>query len=169
MNRFKRTGLPAYASAAVILLALTVWPPATRALDCVPVTEGEIADLFVLWNNALQVSTPENPGPVTNTYAQDAILLPTVENGPMIGHVAISGYFKHFLKKKPSGTINERKIRIGCNIAFDAGLYTFTYGEQPNDPTLARYTYIYKYAAGGWLIAHHHSSVRPEPPKPQPR
>jgi uncharacterized protein (TIGR02246 family) len=167
MNHFNRMGLAAYASAAVISLALMGWPPAAGALDCTPVTKEQIADLFVRWNNALQASTPENPGPVTNTYAENAILLPTVENGPMIGRPAISGYFKHFLVSKPSGTIDQRTIRIGCNIAFDTGLYTFTYDPSTGKkaPTLARYTYIYEYASGGWLIAHHHSSQRPEPPK----
>jgi hypothetical protein len=41
-------------------------------------------------------------------------------------------------------------------------LDTFTYGTGA-PATAARYTYVYKYEGGGWLIAQHHSSVRPEP------
>jgi uncharacterized protein (TIGR02246 family) len=160
MNRFKRMPLPAYASAAVFLLALVAWPPAagSRGFGCVAVTEGEIAKLFEVWNDALKTLNPDN---VVKLYAQDAVLLPTVENGPLIGHAPIRGYFVHFLENKPSGKIDERTIRIGCNVAFDAGLYTFTYGNQ-NPPTPARYTYIYEYDGGRWLIAHHHSSKRPK-------
>jgi hypothetical protein len=36
---------------------------------------------------------------------------------------------------------------------------------QPKEPTLARYTYVYEYVRDRWLIAQHHSSVRPEQPK----
>jgi uncharacterized protein (TIGR02246 family) len=160
MNRFKRMGLPAYASAAVILLALMAWPPAAGAkgLGCVAVTEAEIANLFVLWNDAVKTA---NPDKVVDLYAPDAILLPTVENGPLIGRAAIRGYFVHFLASKPSGKIDERTIRIGCNAALDAGLYTFTY-DNGNTPTPARFTYIYEYEGGRWLIAHHHSSKRPK-------
>jgi hypothetical protein len=53
-------------------------------------------------------------------------------------------------------------------MAFDAGLYTFKYGNGDKD-TKARYTYVYKYYDdGGWLIAHHHSSKQPEPPECPP-
>jgi uncharacterized protein (TIGR02246 family) len=160
VKRFERMGVREYASAAVILFALVAWPSAgwSRGLGCVAVTESEIANLFVLWNDALRTLSPDK---VVETYAPDAILLPTVENGPLIGRAAIRGYFEHFLEKKPSGAINERTIRIGCNVAFDAGLYTFTYGTG-EPPTAARYTYIYEYDGGRWLITHHHSSKRPE-------
>jgi uncharacterized protein (TIGR02246 family) len=159
MDCFKRMGLPGYASAAVFLLALVAWPHAagSKGLGCVAVTEGEIANLFVVWNDALK-TTPEK---VTDLYAKDAVLLPTVENGPLIGHDAIRGYFEHFLQNKPSGKIDKRTIRIGCNVAFDAGLYTFTYGTGA-PPTPARFTYIYEYDDGHWLIAHHHSSKQPK-------
>jgi hypothetical protein len=60
-----------------------------------------------------------------------------------------------------------RTIRIGCNVAFDVGLYTFKYDPPPPRPpkkdTYARYTYVYEYVGGRWLIAHHHSSVQPQP------
>jgi hypothetical protein len=120
---------------------------------------------------------PNNPNPnaVVNLYAREAVLLPTVEIGPYTNPADIPKYFEHFLAKKPRGAIDEatRTIRIGCNIAFDAGLYTFTYTAcpqppQPADPNCpptvkARYTYVYEcYDDGGWLIAHHHSSVQPK-------
>jgi uncharacterized protein (TIGR02246 family) len=162
MKRFDRMGVRGYASAAVAILALMVWPSAgwSRALECVPVTEAQIADLFLVWNNALRSLDPEK---VADTYAPYATLLPTVEDGPLVTHGEIVAYFKVFLKKEPVGTINKRIIRIGCNIAFDIGLYTFTYGTPIRPPdTPARYTFIYEYDGGQWLIAHHHSSKRPE-------
>ena len=166
MYRCKSMGFSAYASAAVILLALVAWPPVagSEGLGCVAVTEADVENLFVAWNNALQT---ENPDRVVALYATDAILLPTVENGPYTDHAAIRRYFVDFLKKKPSGAIDRpHNIRIGCNVAFDAGLYTFTYEppppKPPKDPTPARFTYIYEYEGGRWLIAHHHSSKRPK-------
>lgn len=177
MNRFKRMTVPAYATAALFLLTLVAWPGATRALECKPVDEAAIKQLFVRWNAALQMPNRDNPNPnaVVNLYAREAVLLPTVEIGPYTNPDDIRKYFVHFLEKKPSGAIDEanRTIRIGCNMAFDAGLYTFTYAAcpqppQPEDPKCpasvkARYTYVYKYYDdGGWLIAHHHSSVQPK-------
>jgi len=160
MNRFKGTGLHACASAAVVLFGLAVWPSAARALDCVPVTEDAIKQLFVDWNNALQTG---NAGTVVALYASDAVLLPTLKSGPLIGPTDIAKYFKEeFLPKKPVGAIDgNHNIRIGCNMAVDAGLYTFTYRKEGEKPTPARYTYVYRYDGGRWLIAHHHSSVRP--------
>jgi uncharacterized protein (TIGR02246 family) len=160
MKRFERVGLRGYASAAVILVALMVWPSAgwSKEFRCVAVTKGHIEKLFDKWNAALQTG---NADKVADTYATDATLLPTVENGPLATRAEIVGYFKDFLKKKPVGAINERTIRIGCNIAFDIGLYTFTYGTgEPSTP--ARYTFIYEYHGRRWLIAHHHSSKRPK-------
>jgi uncharacterized protein (TIGR02246 family) len=164
MKPFDHVGLRGYVSTTVILLALVTWPPGagSRELGCVTVTEDDIINLFVQWNAALKTT----PAEVAKLYAEDGILLPTVENGPLIGSVAIRGYFVDFLKDKPSGEINERIIRIGCNVALDVGLYTFTYAPPPprpaKDPTKARYSYVYEYDGVHWLIAHHHSSVRPK-------
>src|SRR5262249_44067313 len=160
MHRFKQFGWIAPAFPLLFLAVILAWPQAagSRGLGCVPVTEEAIAKLFTDWNNALQTG---NPDKVVELYAPDGILLPTVENGPLIGHAAIRGYFVHFLENKPNGKIDERTIRIGCNAAFDAGLYTFSYGTGA-PPTAARFTYIYEYDGGRWLIAHHHSSKRPK-------
>lgn len=128
---------------------------------CVAITPKQVAALFDRWNAALATKDPDA---AVRTYAPDAVLLPTVENGPLIGRQAIRGYFVAFLKKHPNGIIDTRTIRIGCNMAYDAGLYTFTVdGDQPGSRTQihARYTFIYAPEGGHWLIVHHHSSKQP--------
>lgn len=49
---------------------------------------------------------------------------------------------------------------IGCNIAQDVGIYTFSFKD--GSSVKARYTYVYEWREGQWLIAHPHSSAMPE-------
>lgn len=117
---------------------------------------------FDHWNAALATSDADI---VTRTYAADAVLRPTLENGPLIGTTAIRGYFVGFLKKHPHGAIDQRTVHIGCNLAYDVGIYTFTQdGAAPGsrEKLRARYTYIYAPQDGHWLIVHHHSSAMPQ-------
>jgi uncharacterized protein (TIGR02246 family) len=135
--------------------------PPTHAPACTPITETQVAALFDRWNKALET---KNPDAVIANYAADATLLPTVESGPLIGPVQIRPYFVHFLESSPSGAIDKRVIHIGCNIAYDIGLYTFTVaGAAPgsHDQIHARYSFIYAPDHGRWLIVHHHSSKVP--------
>ena len=119
--------------------------------------------LFAEWNKALQ----QNPETVVRTYTLDAVLLPTFQNGPLVGREQIRGYFVHFLEQHPVGEIDTRNIiPAGCNMGVVAGLYTFTVDKDKvrvDEP--ARYTFVYAYkqegARGRWLIAHHHSSAQP--------
>lgn len=129
---------------------------------CRAITRAEVRALFDHWNAALATDDPDT---VVRTYAPDAVLLPTVKSGPLIGPAAIRGYFVTFLKKHPHGRIDTRTIHVGCNIAYDVGLYTFTLdGPTPDlrQELHARYTYIYAPIHGHWLIVHHHSSVVPQ-------
>ena len=131
---------------------------------CRPITSQQVAALFDRWNASLA----KTPDAVILNYSTDAMLLSTKENGPLIGRQQIRGYFVHFLASHPTGVIVQRIIRIGCNMAFDAGLYTFTVdGSQPGSRTqiAARYTFIYEPRGAQWLIVHHHSSALPVPPK----
>jgi uncharacterized protein (TIGR02246 family) len=128
-----------------------------KSSQCVSVTNAEIASLFDRWNNSLKTLKPLE---VVKNYAKDAVLLPTVSNTPRTNHKLIEDYFVMFLKKTPSGVINERTIRIGCNVASDVGIYTFTLNGK--DKVQARYSYNYEYINGKWLITHHHSSAMPE-------
>jgi uncharacterized protein (TIGR02246 family) len=160
----------AYAGATILAVfsyAPEAWSRAPKPARCQVMTETQAKALFEEWNKALQVKPPD-PTKVTLTYAPDAILLPTVENGPLIGRDQIRGYFVHFLEQHPVGKIDTRAlVPAGCNMGVVAGLYTFTVDEgtsRVDKP--ARYTFVYVYkqegARGRWLIAHHHSSLRPK-------
>jgi uncharacterized protein (TIGR02246 family) len=167
MRRSARISLHGYAIAAVTLLAVMAyaseaWSRTPKPVRCQQMTEALAKALFEEWNKALQ----QNPDAVVRTYTPDAVLLPTVENGPLIGSTQIRGYFVHFLEQHPFGRIDTRAIiPAGCNKGVVAGLYTFTVNEgtvRVDKP--ARYTYVYTYKqdVGRWLIAHHHSSVQPQ-------
>ena len=123
-------------------------------------TKNEISDQFVMWNQALQMGNPDN---VLACYAKDAILLPTVSAKVRHNHAEIRDYFVHFLAKKPRGRIKEQNIRIYGDIAINSGLYTFSLTENDDQTDVpARFTFVYKKSADGWLIVEHHSSILPE-------
>ncbi len=127
---------------------------------CVNVKTDEIKKLFYRWNNSLQT---KNPDIVVKNYANNAVLLPTLSHKIHQNTADIRQYFVDFLKNSPSGKINRRVIRTGCNSATDSGIYTFTFtnqGKQKKVP--ARYSFVYEYINGKWLIVSHHSSKMPE-------
>lgn len=146
-------------SAAIALMGLTTLG-AQAATTCQKVDEKTIAGLFDRWNQSLATLDPTK---VTANYAPDGVLLPTVSNQMRTNHQEIQSYFVDFLKKEPQGVIDQRKIKIGCNKATDAGVYTFTF--KGGQKVQARYSYVYEWRDGKWLIAHHHSSAMPEPIK----
>ena len=145
----------------IITAATTFTTQADESITCQKTSDEEIAALFDRWNTALATLDPDA---VTNLYAPDAVLLPTVSNKPRTNHEEIRDYFVHFLEKKPQGSIDFRIIKIGCNIASDTGLYTFTLNDTKGNTQKvpARYSYVYEYTDGQWLIEHHHSSALPE-------
>ncbi len=128
-----------------------------RSEQCQQVDDATIASLFERWNTALKTLDADK---VVANYTEDAVLLATVANQPRIRHQQIKQYFEGLLKKQPVGTINSRTIKVDCNTAFDIGTYTFTFKDGKKLP--ARYTFIYEYTNGQWLIAHQHSSAMPE-------
>jgi hypothetical protein len=83
-----------------------------------------------------------------------------VSNKPRLTPEEKVDYFKHFLEKKPSGTIDSRTVEVDCNTALDAGTYTFKFSD--GSTVKARYTYTYKWDGKQWLITSHHSSAMPE-------
>lgn len=130
----------------------------TRTESCKATSEAEIAALFDRWNQSLQTGDPHK---VVANYAEHSILLPTVSNKPRLTPAEKEDYFHHFLENKPSGKIDLQFIEIGCNTAFDAGLYTFTFAKT-GQKVSGRYTYTYRWNGSEWLISSHHSSAMPE-------
>lgn len=128
--------------------------------ECRATTDSEIAQLFDRWNASLKTGKADM---VANNYAPDSILLPTVSN--VVRHTVAEkvDYFNHFLENQPVGEINERYIKIGCNSAIDAGVYTFHF-KKTDKSVQGRYTFTYEWYAdkNKWLITSHHSSVMPE-------
>ena len=125
---------------------------------CEDICEQKIASLFERWNDSLLTG---DPAKVVANYAKDSILLPTLSNIPRLSVAEKEDYFAHFLEDGPSGKINMRKIEIGCNIAVDTGLYTFTFAKT-GEETKGRYTFVYAWDGTDWLIISHHSSLMPE-------
>ena len=145
------------AAAALLALAIPVFAQAQAAATCAPATETQIASLFDRWNDSLRTLDPDK---VVANYAADGVLLPTVSNQPRTNPAEIRDYFVKFLKGEPQGKIDQRVIKIGCNVAQDVGTYTFRFKD--GSTVNARYTYVYEWVNGQWLIAHHHSSAMPE-------
>ncbi|MEI6633189.1 MAG: SgcJ/EcaC family oxidoreductase [Chlamydiota bacterium] len=152
------------AIALEVLVGCAVPPkePASRLVThserCKPASEVEIAALFDRWNQSLQTGDPSK---VVANYAERSILLPTVSNKPRLTPAEKEDYFRHFLEKRPSGKIDLRQIEIGCNMAVDSGLYTFTFAKT-GEVVNGRYSFTYRWDGSKWLIISHHSSAMPE-------
>ena len=132
-----------------------------RPVPCQTISKAGVASLFNQWNKALAARKTDM---VVVLYAPDATLLPTVQDGPLVGRETIGSYFTYFLRQSPQAVVGQRVIKVGCNIAYDIGLYTFAVdGDQPGSrkQIAARYTFIYAPEHGKWLIVHHHSSASP--------
>lgn len=134
-------------------------PAGGEVAVCAPATLRHAEELFERWNQALKSGDAKR---VSQCYAEDAVLLPTVSNVPRLSRSEIEDYFEHFLQKKPLGKVDQRNVKLGCNKITDAGIYTFQVidaGKRESVP--ARYTFVYENRDGKWLIAHHHSSLMP--------
>lgn len=125
---------------------------------CVHTDETEIAALFDRWNQALQTGDARK---VVMLYAEKSILLPTLSNKPRLTFAEKEEYFRHFLEKGPSARIDLREIEIGCDMAVDSGLYTFTFAKT-GETVGGRYSFTYRWDGLRWSIVSHHSSLMPE-------
>jgi uncharacterized protein (TIGR02246 family) len=142
---------------SLLTLAAATSAFAQTTQTCASVDEKQIAGLFDRWNASLKTLDPSR---VVANYTADAVLLATVQNQPRLTQDDRLNYFTKFLKLTPQGTINSSTIKIGCNTASDVGTYTFKLKD--GSQVAARYSYIYSYQNGEWLISHHHSSAMPE-------
>jgi uncharacterized protein (TIGR02246 family) len=116
------------------------------------------------WRDAVASGDPKK---IVGLYDDDAILLATLENKPLLTDEERLNYFTKLVKKKIKVTPKEEHIRFeGRDIAINDGLYTFSY--KVNGKTVkipARFTFVYEKDDGRWEIETHHSSKLPNPVK----
>lgn len=116
---------------------------------------------FAKWNEALLTGEAKN---VAVLYTKEASFLPTVSPEFKTGQEEAEGYFKHFLEKNPKGEIiNDRVQQISDKCYLHSGLYNFELGPNEDRQIVeARFTFLWEMSDdGSWMIAHHHSSVKP--------
>jgi uncharacterized protein (TIGR02246 family) len=151
------------ATALVTAATVTIGVSAAGADEPKKPSKKQIAALFDGWNTTLQTGDAEK---VTERYADDAVLLPTVSNKIRTNHAEIEDYFHHFLENKPVGTKTKTIINVlDSNSAIDTGSYYFILTDRKTGEKKrvdARYTYEYEKRGGEWLIVNHHSSMMPE-------
>lgn len=121
------------------------------------ITEQGVKNLFQLWNAALLTKDPDA---VAKRYSSGAVLLPTVSDLPRDTYDLIKDYFVKFLKGSPSGSIVESFVKIGDGWCSDVGIYEFAFAD--GSKVKGRYSFVYVYEGGEWMISHHHSSQMPE-------
>ena len=141
----------------MLLLSLVSVSAFSSSEVCVKATDAQIEGLFERWNETLKSGDAKK---VSANYLSDAVLLPTVSNKVRLTDAERVDYFEHFLEKKPTGKIDSRTIRTGCNKAIDSGVYTFTFADKST--VTARYTFTYAWDGKDWKISSHHSSAMPE-------
>lgn len=125
-------------------------------------TKAEIHAALMKWINALGSGQGEKP--IAALYARDAILLATFAPKPLTTPAAIAAYFRQ-LTQKPAlkARVESEKIDLFGGGGADTGLYTFSYRGNGQDVHVpARFTFVFRKSAKGWLIVSHHSSLVPQ-------
>ncbi len=135
-----------------------------RAMECAPVDNAVVEGQFDRFNAAWAT---KNPDTVAALFAPDAVLLPTLSDEERTTPAGIHKYFVHFLEKSPVGRVDSSSIRLGCNMAARMGNWSVDLTDAKTgakSTAKARYTFVYRYADGGWWIEHLHSSLLPDMP-----
>jgi len=108
-----------------------------------------------------------DPLKVVAQYSDQFTFLPTLSPNFIVNDkIAALAYFTAFLKKFPSAVITEFQVQIFSDVTYlYSGKYTFTLGPSGNRALVkARFSMIWQYIDGSWLIIHHHSSLLPPTP-----
>ena len=153
--------------ASVLAMTLASLPSAAGAEEpakCAVASTEMIVALSDRWNTALALGYPET---LAGLYADDAVLLPMLSGEPRAGKAAIRSYFEQYIRRHPQGQVNMRSIMVGCNLASDIGTYTYRLTGQRKGTRVAiggRYSTLYEYRDGQWLIVQQHTSTIADQP-----
>jgi uncharacterized protein (TIGR02246 family) len=131
--------------------------------------EADVAAAMNAWEASLAKGTTEDPGPILDLYAEDAILWGTISSKRRDDPNAIRDYFVNAYKALPGLTVTfeDPSIRVyGGDTAINTGYYTFSFEKDGATQSLpARYSFTLVKRDGAWQIVDHHSSALPQPPK----
>ncbi len=100
-------------------------------------------------------------------YAEDAILHGTRSGTLTIGREAITNYFEIVVGTGNKVQFIEHELRVvNPNTVLAVGFNDFLRNKHVTlTPEPARFTLLLVKQGDDWLIAHHHSSLRPAPPQ----
>ena len=121
----------------------------------------KITALLDDWSAALRSCDPAR---ITDLYATDAVLLPTISYQIRLDPAQIRRYFRNLMLMTPSARFNEVHSRLFDTIAVNSGIYTFRLHREDGAPydLICRFTFVYTLLNGAWKIIEHHSSVMPD-------
>jgi uncharacterized protein (TIGR02246 family) len=146
---------------AVVLAALLLLAP--TAAFAGPAEEA--GSVIERWMAAFSANDADA---VVKLYSTDATLLGTAARGVFgEGAAAVKAYFASLPGSGSKVMIDERRLVVlADNVVLGTGLYTFTIvRDGVPTPNPARFSMVVVKRGAEWLIAHHHSSQRPRPPR----
>ncbi len=120
----------------------------------------DVQEAFNIWLKAVSTGSSDA---VETLYMDDAVLLPILSPVICDDPAKRHDYFKGFTANQNlKGKIDELHTRVLGDVAVNSGHYTFTFTKDGKEVTVpARFTYVYKKTALGWMIVEHHSSLAP--------
>jgi len=131
-----------------------------------PAPETAKAEIAAVTQKWIEGMSRHDMNGVVALYDPEAVLWgtrsPTLRDKPD----TVRGYFSILEKVPPSykAVLGEQRIRVYGDIAINTGTYTFSEmrdGKEVARPS--RFSFVYRYRDGRWLIVDHHSSAVPQP------
>jgi uncharacterized protein (TIGR02246 family) len=140
----------------VLLVALLTSCATQRDSDAMPTAKDQVASATAAWAAAFN---GKDPARIAALYDADAVFWGTGAKTIATTPTAVAEYFKEQAKfPNLRAVLGEAHIRIFGDMAINTGNYTFTF---PKGEIPARYTFVFTYRQGKWLIVEHHSSRVP--------
>lgn len=145
-----------------LLVTILAFVP-TQTLSAPP---DDAAAVFTRWKAAYDAN--DNVA-VAKLYTTNAILHGTRSNNVTVGREAITKYFTVVVNTGNKVEFREREIMvINDSTVLAVGFNDFMRNVGGNlNPEPARFTILLVKQGSEWLIAHHHSSLRPPLPAPK--
>jgi uncharacterized protein (TIGR02246 family) len=148
--------------ARAVLIALFALVP----MQILAAPADDAAAVFAKWKAAYDAN--DNVA-VARLYAPNAILHGTRSNNVTVGRDAITKYFTIVVGTGNKVEFREHQLMpLGDSTVLAVGFNDFMRNRDGKlIPEPARFTIVLTKQGNEWLIAHHHSSLRPPPPAPK--